>query len=394
MKENASAFRIALLALSFVFVAGPGWAQPQSTLPSAQELALGRHVYDQNCAICHGQDGAGNGPAARFVNPKPRDFTKGIFKFRSTADLPTDDDLLRTITRGVPGSLMPSFEYLPPEDRRAVVGYVKSLSNAFRGPSPKPVTLPEPPPESPSLLEKGAKLYVKLACTACHGSEGRGDGPAAASLADSWGNSIQPYNFTNPLEMMPGGSSVEDIYRTLKYGIGGTPMPSLAAMPDEGLWAEAYYVRSLAQGPPTPVATGDSRIGKELFIGSRRLENGGPPCIGCHSVAGIGALGGGAMGPDLTVAFRKFGPEGTAAILATVPFPVMNPLFSNHPLVPDEQADLTGFLQSVGVVQRPAGAAVRLVLSAAILAAILLLLSALVWRRRLTKVRSAMVGKS
>jgi mono/diheme cytochrome c family protein len=392
MNESPIWVRIGFLALALLSMVSMGRAQPQAAPPAAPALALGARLYGQNCSICHGRDGAGDGPATSFLNPKPRDFTKGIFKFRSTTDLPTDDDLFRTISRGVSGTLMPSFQYLPGRDRWALVAYVKTFSNVFQGRRPQSIVIPEPPAESPALLAKGQQLYSKLACSACHGAEGRGDGPAAAGMTDSWGNPIQPYNFTNPLDAMPGGSSLQDIYRTLKCGIGGTPMPSFAAIPDEDVWAEAYYIRSLAQPPPA-AAAGDPRTGKELFIGSRRFVNGGPPCIGCHSIAGIGALGGGVMGPDLTVASEKLGSDRVAFILTTLPFPVMRPLFTSRPLAPEEQSDLAAFLQSVGVIRRPPGATLRLVFWALALAAILLLLAAFFWRRRLTEVRRPMVAK-
>jgi mono/diheme cytochrome c family protein len=52
---------------------------------------------------------------------------------------------------------------------------------------------------------------------------------------------------------------------------------------------------------------GDSVHGRELFVGSARFQNGGPPCMSCHSISGIGALGGGTLGPDLSNEYQKMG---------------------------------------------------------------------------------------
>src|SRR5262252_207162 len=90
----------------------------------------GKVVYYQHCAACHGVSGQGNGPAAVWLYPRPRNFTSGLFKIKSTPSgtLPTDEDLLRTVTRGMPGSSMPSFTYLTEQQRRDAVQYVKFLT--------------------------------------------------------------------------------------------------------------------------------------------------------------------------------------------------------------------------------------------------------------------------
>ena len=70
---------------------GEATAQPK---PAKGDVAKGKAVYEKKCAVCHGVDGKGNGPAEFVLFPKPRDFTRGIFKIRSTTTLPTDNDLL------------------------------------------------------------------------------------------------------------------------------------------------------------------------------------------------------------------------------------------------------------------------------------------------------------
>jgi cytochrome c oxidase cbb3-type subunit 2 len=211
-------------------------------------LARGQEVYQQRCIGCHGVKGDGNGPAATFLSPRPRDFTLGAFKFRTTpaGTLPTDGDLFRTITRGVRWTAMPTWHELPEKDRLAVVQYIKTFSERWQTEKPGPaLVIPEPPPATPALLEQGAQLFDKAKCWQCHGREGRGDGPSADELTDDLGFAIRPTDFTKG--QFKGGSHVTDIFRTMTLGLDTTPMPSFAdAMSAEERWAISYYVLSLS----------------------------------------------------------------------------------------------------------------------------------------------------
>jgi len=194
------------------------------------ELELGRRVYSTYCVGCHGARGDGNGRGAPMLIVKPRDFTKGIFKFRSTPNgtLPTDADLLRIVTHGVNRTAMPNFRLVPEVERKAVVAYVKSFYPDWekRG-AGAPVFLPAAPSflGTPASVARGAQLYDMLDCGRCHGSEGRGDGPSAGTLApDSWGHPQVPFNFTKGA--LKGGAAPVDVYRTFMTGLNGTAMPS------------------------------------------------------------------------------------------------------------------------------------------------------------------------
>lgn len=89
-----------------------------------------RGLYRRHCAHCHGINGDGNGPTASILNPYPRDYRPGIFKFKSTVleALPTDEDLRRIVNEGVPGTAMPAFVLYPSDEVNALVEYVKYLS--------------------------------------------------------------------------------------------------------------------------------------------------------------------------------------------------------------------------------------------------------------------------
>jgi cytochrome c oxidase cbb3-type subunit I/II len=215
------------------------------TIPDGADIReRGKEVYGAHCVGCHGVRGDGAGPAATFLSPLPRDFTTGVFKFRSTpsGSLPTDGDLFRTVTRGVRWTAMPTWHEVADKERAAVVAYVKTLSRRWSEEMGEPpIHVPRPPRATPELLARGQRLYAQAKCAECHGDGGRGDGPSAASLQDDFERPIRPTDFTRG--QFKAGASVADVYRSLTTGLDGTPMPSFAdAMTDDERWAIAYYV--------------------------------------------------------------------------------------------------------------------------------------------------------
>jgi cytochrome c oxidase cbb3-type subunit 2 len=234
-------------------LAGLGWACGEEARPPRAEVVtpeeLGRLVFEQNCAVCHGAWGNGRGMAAHMLGTQPRDLRSGIFKFRSTptGSLPTDEDLFETISRGLRGTGMIAQNFLPEGERWAVVAYLKTFSERFQQEKPPmPIRIPKPPPRTPELNAKGRELYQKAECFKCHGTKGRGDGPSATDLKDDWGYPIQTTDLTRPLKR---GSTPETIYQTMVTGLAGTPMPSYeGALSDEEFWALSYYVASLNTG--------------------------------------------------------------------------------------------------------------------------------------------------
>jgi len=213
-----------------------------------EAVARGRAVYERRCVGCHGPRGDGNGRAATFLSPRPRDFTTAVFKFRTTPSgtLPTDGDLYRTVTRGVRWTAMPTWHEVPEADRRAVIAYIKTFSPRWREePTPAAATLPPPPPPTAELLARGRELYRSAKCYECHGDGGQGDGPSAAQLRDDFERPIRPTDFTRG--QFKAGAGVADVFRALTLGLDGTPMPSFGdALTEEERWAIAYHVLSLS----------------------------------------------------------------------------------------------------------------------------------------------------
>jgi cytochrome c oxidase cbb3-type subunit I/II len=217
-------------------------------IPSSPDLlALGRGVYYSRCMGCHGKNGDGNGPAATFLSPRPRNFALGIFKYRTTpsGSLPTDGDLYRTVTRGVRGTAMPTWHELPDKERLAVVAFIKTFSSRFKDEHVEPAMIKEPLRATAELVARGKDLYRAARCFQCHGEDGKGDGEAAADLTDDLKFPTRPSDFTRG--QFKSGSTVRDIFRTMTLGLDGSPMPSFAdSMSEEERWAISYYVLSLS----------------------------------------------------------------------------------------------------------------------------------------------------
>ena len=213
----------------------------------------GRRLYREACAPCHGIDGNGQGPAAQALQPKPQDFTQGVYKFRTTPidAMPTDDDLLRSISEGIPGTAMPAWKrLLSISQRQAVAQYLKTFAadkfTAQAKTSTTSLQLPTAPVLTSDRIVRGQAIYERLQCWQCHGRSGRGNGPLAAALRDGKNRPIRPQNFTKGI--YKSGPAPEDLLRTILTGLAGTPMPawSSALSIEEG-WDLVYYVRSLSR---------------------------------------------------------------------------------------------------------------------------------------------------
>jgi cytochrome c oxidase cbb3-type subunit I/II len=179
---------------------------------------------------------------------KPRDFTLGIYKFRSTpsGSLPLDGDLYRIVTRGVRGTSMLAQLQLSEQERRAVVRYIEAFSKRFKEEKPgQAIAILPAPPANPKLVALGKTKYEEAGCSQCHGQDGRGSGASAKGLKDDWGNPISPSDLT--LKPFKSGPNPEDLYRTLSTGLNGTPMPSYAAaFSTNERWALVSYILAIA----------------------------------------------------------------------------------------------------------------------------------------------------
>jgi mono/diheme cytochrome c family protein len=226
--------------------------------PDATLLPQGRYLYQRHCVPCHGPRGDGRGEMGLTVVPRPRDFTRGIFKYRTTPSgmLPTDGDLERTVREGVSGTAMPAFAgTLNGRDIRAVVQYVKDFSVKWdrRDLYAKPLPLPPMPawfndPAATATHAESGRTLFQTACVSCHGEQGRGDGPAVTpELKDVWGFAAQPADLTRPV--LRSGRELTDVYKVLVTGLNGTPMAGfLEATTEAQRWDLVAFIASLRTG--------------------------------------------------------------------------------------------------------------------------------------------------
>jgi len=227
------------------------WTLPASAAePRPPSPARGADVYRRYCMTCHGERGDGTGEYAPYATPKPRDFRQGTFKWRSTpsGSLPLVSDLERTIRDGVYWTAMPSFFPLSERAQRDVIAYIQTFSPRWTADQPGvPLQIAPEPAHTPASVAKGRAVYEKQNCAQCHGDKGTGDGPAAKTLMDEWGNPTVPFDLTKG--HMKGGTTGADLYRVFMTGLNGTPMPSFveSIAPDEA-WDLVHYIQSLAGG--------------------------------------------------------------------------------------------------------------------------------------------------
>ncbi|MEO8327042.1 MAG: cbb3-type cytochrome c oxidase subunit II, partial [Nitrospirota bacterium] len=233
-------------------ISGPGAFLGNSQVPE-ELLTLGQEVYERRCVGCHGVKGDGKGPSATFLNPRPRDFTTGIFKFRSTAgkdSLPTNADLYATLTHGLWGTSMPSWQEISDRERWAVVHYLKTFSDRWEQEPPgQPIAVPPEPPVTSASIKQG-KMLFQTNCALCHGQRGQSDGPLSVPglLSDSWGEAVKPAHLSLAAGV-PGGVKLGHhsgrLFLTIMTGIGGTPMPSFDSLTPEEVWDLVHFVQSL-----------------------------------------------------------------------------------------------------------------------------------------------------
>lgn len=239
-------------------------------------LKRGQEQYSLYCVGCHGESGDGNGPAARFLDPKPRDFRKGRVKFAAVpaGTLPRDEDLLHTMNHGLHGTSMASWQLIADEDKRAIVAYLKTFSDVWQKEAPGvPVALkPDPWRKKPERgIAEGERVYHGLAaCSSCHPSYAtkvamvkhlesagvafagfRADPYESVSKESDWGAPIKSPDFL--VDRTKSATTKDELVRVIAAGVGGTAMPSWGeSLTNQQLWGLAYYVESLIEKRGTP----------------------------------------------------------------------------------------------------------------------------------------------
>lgn len=228
-------------------------------------------LYSNNCAICHGADGSGNGAAAYLLQSKPRDFRKGDFRIVSTDNqVPTEADLVRTITKGLPGTPMPPWPQLSDADKKGLAKHIMGFQRAalIKKYLDRDKTQAEAEEKADSRLKPGKVVNVQpptdeanpkqlkasfvTLCAPCHAEDGTGrDDP---KWRTSEGYNITSRNFKKGV--FKGGRDDIDLYRRILLGMRGTPMPSYEAIAPNQIWRMVRYIQSLSD----PKSQADSWI--------------------------------------------------------------------------------------------------------------------------------------
>jgi mono/diheme cytochrome c family protein len=256
----------------------------------AGRLRKGKEVFDRHCAGCHGPEGRGNGPAAQFLSIRPRDFTIGKYKYRSTpvGSMPLDGDIYRAIFRGLPGSTMPSWKELSDDQIWLLVDYVKSLFEGDKPFNDLTAVVPVSPPQRfdsnvAKDLARGRAVYLAGQCYNCHGKEGRADGPGWNEAADNWGAALRPRDLRPRISPKDAPEHWTLMERHLERYLGAPAWKELSAAPawraleprDERT-SEAFVLFLLGEGPRVREVFGEDALKKALgdAVYERDFEDG------------------------------------------------------------------------------------------------------------------------
>ena len=240
----------------------------------------------------------------------------------------------------------------------------------------------------------GAQIFQEQ-CSGCH-TIGGGDlvGPDLARVTQRRDQQWLVNFISNPRKMISAG---DPIATALYQKYGNQTMPKLGLTQVQVMSVIAYLASpnpgSGNSTNPVNLSSGDVTKGKALFMGNTHFQNDGPPCMGCHNLGSNGLLGGGTLGPDLTKVASTYTDVSLAATLANIPWPVMKPIYTKHPLTDEEQADLRAFLLSAPG-QKPTNKEVWVIgISLAGLAGVVSIIGILS-RQRLRPVRRSLVNRA
>ena len=222
---------------------------PPTDAALSASTTLGERVYLERCALCHGINGQGNGPAAVSMIPRPADFTLGKYKYTSTpaGRPPTDEDLYQVIANGLTASGMPYWsDILSDEEIRAVIETIKGFSAVFDGVPAQPITIPDRVQPDTASIARGKQLYNSVGCAGCHDVDLRGDN----TFQDSKGYPVRSRNLTAPWTFR-GGSEPAQLWLRLTNGLAPGPMPAhTESMSATERWDVVNYILSEARTPP------------------------------------------------------------------------------------------------------------------------------------------------
>jgi len=196
-------------------------------------------------------------------------------------------------------------------------------------------------PPAGSSSETGRKIFNEE-CQSCH-TIGGGDlvGPDLKGVLEKRDREWVARFIGSPDWVIAEG---DPIALELLDEFFGAEMPNLA-LTEEDVELIMVFLEEQDSLTQTTVVlpTGSTSRGEKVFTGVQQFENGGIPCMACHTVGGIGEYGGGNLGPDLTHVFDRYGEHGLASAMQNISFPNMKSVYFGKTLIPQEVADLLTF---------------------------------------------------
>lgn len=284
------------LRLCVLFTSGSSASAAPPPPLSETLLARGAALYAEKCATCHGKEGAGDGPSAYLYQPRPRDLRGGTYHYASTWDgTPTDSNIFELLSRGMPGTAMPSWAHLSTVDRWSLVHYTKSLAGRSlvippsKAPDPEEgdegegvIAVPPRPSNTGASRDRGARLFEQ-SCAPCHGPRGQAKGPKAGALTDAAGRPTPIRDLSEGV--FKGASEPADLYRRVVGGIPGTPMPAFPHLVGADAWDLVHFARTLSAPGPRTIAPDHPREPGSPGVAPRVIDIDNPEhCRPCHGV--------------------------------------------------------------------------------------------------------------
>jgi mono/diheme cytochrome c family protein len=402
--------------------------------PTSQQIAQGRAVYQQRCAACHTLGGGDTvGPDLEGVtHRRPYAWLQQIIVDPEVL-IARSDPIMLELTGRFPAD-MPNTGTTPAEAAN-IIAYIHTESPepapplkvpaegtpgaeggtpapAGKEPAQTPATktgqgqaapavrqalflsiasLPraQAPPAGAQAgdVTRGQQLYQQM-CAGCHTiGGGRRAGPDLEGVTEE-----RPHDWLIETIVDPGARhargdpTAQQLQR--EYGM---QMPDLGVTESQAMDMLAYIAAQSAGVTPDPapqveLPPGDAERGRALFLGTRRVANGGPGCIACHDIEGAGYLQGGTWAGDLGGAVGRMGPAGFAAITQAPPFPAMQVAYGDEGFTDQELADLVAFVEGTQAGTALPGGQLFPILGL-VLFAVMVGASHLIWRGRARQFR-------
>ena len=245
--------------------------------------------------------------------------------------------------------------------------------------------------------------FFQQNCISCHTiGGGRITGPDLKDVTKQKDRAWLEHFILNPKAVIDAG---DQFALQLQQDARGVVMPTVPGMTPQTakvlldlIEAESLLPKSRFAGvtiSDRPFTSYDVAIGTEFFAGTRKLSQGGAPCISCHTLGTISGLGGGRLGPDLTRVYERLGGRKAAGAWLSAPATsTMQAVFRQHPLQSEEILPLLSVFEDASRRSQPAdnGTQVNFFVAGFAGTALSLLLMGWIWQSRLRSVRRSMVS--